>query len=100
MEISERQDAAVRMRHRSGDGRSRSLHRALLYRRDVVSNLRRRNDLLTAVGDYFHGQRFLVHEVCAGRNVHLYRNSGRRLLLRLAQRRVGVGVSEGMRAEG
>src|SRR6185369_1348753 len=54
-QVREGQDAAVRVRHRSDDRGTRALHGALLYRRDVVPDFRRRDDLSAAVGDNFYG---------------------------------------------
>ena len=68
----------------------------VLFDTEVVflyPDLRRRDDFPAAVGDHFHGQRLLVHQVCAGRNVCLYRDSGGRLLLRVAEGRPRVGLA-------
>ena len=82
------------MRHRSDDRSTRTFYSALLHRRNVVSDIRRRNDLFVALGDYFYGRRFLVYEVCADRDVCVHWDSGGGVLLRVAKRRAGVGITD------
>ena len=79
------------------DRSSRPLYSALLHRRDALSDLRCRDHLPVALGDYFHGRRLLVHEVCAVGDVCFHWHPCSRLLLRLAQRRPGVGLSTNCR---
>src|SRR5882724_11234940 len=80
------------MRDRSDHRRPLPFYRSVLYCGDVVFDLRCGDDLSFAVGDYFHGRRFLVYKIRARRDVCLYCDPGCWLLLRLAQRRAGVGL--------
>src|SRR5687767_9295404 len=88
------------MRHRSDDRCALAFYGPLLHRGDVVSDLRRRNDFSAAVGHHLHGRGLLVYEVCANRDVCIHRNFGGRLLLRMAEASIGVGVNERMKDEG
>src|SRR5688572_19931754 len=81
------------MRHRSDDRCAFAFYGPLLHRGDVVSDLRRRNDFSAAVGHYLHGRGLLVYEVCANRDVCIHRDSGGRLLLRMAEAGIGMGLN-------